>query len=214
MGLPNAGWPERSSLIHRWSLLYAWGGPFAAFFFIILCCLSITVPDHCKHFSRGVAMQYSVVAVTVTHSLSFIGPAILLKKGRCCFSLFMELEMYQHFILVRWGLTYASLICFCWWSYFSISPSLSTLFLLSESCLIFPLQVIRGSWTTSTKMAPTVPLDNVMASQGIPGEISMPSMSLQYASLSHPHTYDKYCLTVNRKCCCTPAGFPEMLPPS
>lgn len=123
----------------------------------------------------------------------------------------VEVGRYQHFILVRIGLTYASLIYLCWWSYFSISPSLSRLFLASESCLIFPLQVIRGSWTTSTKMALTVPLDNVMANQGIPGEISMPPMPLHYAPLSHPHIYNKYCLTVNRKCCCRPAGFPDLV---
>lgn len=118
----------------------------------------------------------------------------------------MEVGMYQHFILVRKGL-----ICFCWWSYFSISSSLSRLLLASGSCPIFPLQVIRGSWTTSTKMALTVPLDNVMANQGIPGEISMPPIPFQYAPLSHPHIYNKYCLTVNRKCCCRPAGFPELV---
>lgn len=122
-----------------------------------------------------------------------------------------EVGIYQHFILVRIGLTYTSLICLCWWSYFSISPNLSRFSLVPESCLIFPLQVIRGSWNTSTQTALTVPLENVMANKGIPGEISMLPMPLQYAPLSHPHVYNKYCLTVNRKCCCRPAGFPELM---
>lgn len=59
----------------------------------------------------------------------------------------MEVGMYQHFILVSIGPTYASFICFCWWSYFSISPSLSRLCLASEYFFctwILPYRSIAG----------------------------------------------------------------------
>lgn len=193
--------------------------PFTAFSFIIFCCLSIRVPDHCTHFSllpNWVAMQCRVVRspATVTCPLSLICPPFWINTGVASPHAVQTVHRsgdVQYFLLARIGLTYSSLLCLCWYSCFFASPSLRRLPMASESCFNSPLQVIRGSWTTSTQMALTVPLDHVMATQGTLGAIFMSIMPPLYAPLCPLHIYNKCCMTVNMKFCCRPPGFPELV---